>query len=81
MTSACEPYLRLNELEVRAEGLNRYLNARLQENKSFTDEANPDSATNNFTTLGKRSTIWWITISPMPWPLSLRAALPATRPC
>ena len=48
VTSACEPYLRLNELEVRAEGLNRYLNARLQENKSFTDEANPDSATNNF---------------------------------
>ena len=54
VTSACEPYLRLNELEVRAEGLNRYLNARLQENKSFTDEANPDSATNNFTTLGKK---------------------------
>ncbi len=39
---------------MRAEGLNRYLNARLQENKSFTDEANPDSATNNFTTLGKK---------------------------
>ena len=39
---------------MRAEGLNRYLNARLQENKSFTDEANPDPATNNFTTLGKK---------------------------
>lgn len=54
VTTACEPYLRLNELEVRAAALNRYLNARLQANKSFTDEANPDSATNNFTTLGKK---------------------------
>lgn len=53
VTTACEPYLRLNELEVRIAALNRYLNARLQENKSFTDEANPDPATNNFTTLGK----------------------------
>lgn len=53
VTSACEPYLRLNELEVRAAALNRYLNARLGENKSFTDEANPDPSTNNFTTLGK----------------------------
>lgn len=54
VTTDCEPYLRLNELEVRAEGLNRYLNTRLQENKSFTDEANPDSSTNNFTTMGKK---------------------------
>lgn len=54
VTTACEPYLRLNELEVRAAALNRYQNARLQANKSFTDEANPDSATNNFTTLGKK---------------------------
>ena len=54
MTTDCEPYLRLNELEVRAEGLNRYLNTRLQENKSFTDDANPDSSTNNFTTMGKK---------------------------
>ena len=53
VTSVCEPYLRLNELEVRAAALNRYLNARLGENKSFTDEANPDPSTNNFTTLGK----------------------------
>ena len=53
VTTACEPYLRLNELEVRAAALNRYLNARLGENKSFTDEANPDPSTNNFTTLGK----------------------------
>ena len=54
VTTDCEPYLRLNELEVRAEGLNRYLNTRLQENKSFTDDANPDSSTNNFTTMGKK---------------------------
>ena len=27
VTTACEPYLRLNELEVRAAALNRYLNA------------------------------------------------------
>ena len=38
---------------MRAAALNRYLNARLGENKSFTDEANPDPSTNNFTTLGK----------------------------
>ncbi|MDE8723857.1 hypothetical protein PZH45_06070, partial [Faecalibacterium prausnitzii] len=54
VTTASEPYLRLNELEVRSQGLNRYLNARLQENKSFKDEANPDSAPNNFTTLVKK---------------------------
>lgn len=54
LSAACEPYLRLNELEVRAAGLNRYLNARLKENKSFTDDANPDITTNNFTTLGKK---------------------------
>lgn len=53
VTTACEPYLRLNELEVRAAALNRYLNARLGENKSFTDDTNPDPSTNNFTTLGK----------------------------
>ena len=50
VTTACEPYLRLNELEVRAAALNRYLNARLGENKSFTDDTNPDPSTNNFTT-------------------------------
>ena len=35
VTTACEPYLRLNELEVRAAALNRYLNARLGENKAL----------------------------------------------
>ncbi len=54
ITSDCEPYLRLNEIEVRAERLTRYLNARLNENKSYVDEENPDSSTNNFTTLGKK---------------------------
>lgn len=54
ITTDCEPYLRLNELNVRATQLNRYLNARLKENKSFVDDANPDSSTNNFTTLGKK---------------------------
>ena len=29
VTTACEPYLRLNELEVRAAALNRYLNAKI----------------------------------------------------
>ena len=50
----CEPYLRLNELQVRAERLTRYLNSRLNENKSYVDDANPDSSSNNFTTLGKK---------------------------
>ena len=59
VTTACEPYLRLNELEVRAAALNRYLSARLQATKSDTAEAAPaaaphSSATNNFTTLGKK---------------------------
>lgn len=54
ITVSCEPYLRLNEIEVRAERLTRYLNARLQENKSFVDDNNPDDGTNNFTTLGKK---------------------------
>ena len=50
----CEPYLRLNELELRAECIMRYLNARLSENKSYVDTENPDSSTNNFTTLSKQ---------------------------
>lgn len=54
ITTDCEPYLRLNEIEVRADRLTRYLNARLNENKSYVDEENPDSSTNNFTTLGKK---------------------------
>ena len=54
LSVGCEPYLRLNELEVRAERLTRYLNARLNENKSYVDDKNPDSSTNNFTTLGKQ---------------------------
>ena len=53
ISAGCEPYLRLSELQVRAERLTRYLNARLKENKSYVDDANPDSSTNNFTTLGK----------------------------
>lgn len=32
----------------------RYLNARLSENKSYVDTENPDSSTNNFTTLSKQ---------------------------
>lgn len=54
ITTDCKPYLRLNEIEVRADRLTRYLNARLNENKSYVDEENPDSSTNNFTTLGKK---------------------------
>lgn len=54
LTTGCEPYLRLNELLERATRLNRYLNARLKENKSFVDDNNPDSTTNNYTTLGKK---------------------------
>ena len=54
VTTDCEPYLRLNELQQRAERLTRYLDARLKENKSFVDEANPDASTNNFTTLSKK---------------------------
>lgn len=54
ISTGCEPYLRLSELQVRAERLTRYLNARLKENKSYVDDANPDSTTNNFTTLGKK---------------------------
>lgn len=54
LSTGCEPYLRLNELEERAAQLNRYLNARLKENKSFVDDSNPDTDTNNYTTLGKK---------------------------
>ena len=54
VTTDCEPYLRLNELELRAECIMRYLNARLSENKSYVDTENPDSSTNNFTTLSKQ---------------------------
>ena len=54
LTTGCEPYLRLNELQERAARLSRYLDARLKENKSFTDNSNPNSTTNNYTTLGKQ---------------------------
>lgn len=54
LSTGCEPYLRLSELEERTAQLNRYLNARLKENKSYVDDANPDSNTNNYTTLGKK---------------------------
>ena len=54
ITEESEPYLRLNELQLRAEQITRYLNARLKENKSFVDSGNDDSATNNFTNLGKK---------------------------
>ena len=54
VTTDCEPYLRLNELELRAECIMQYLNARLSENKSYVDTENPDSSTNNFTTLSKQ---------------------------
>lgn len=54
ITTDCEPYLRLNELELRAECIMQYLNARLSENKSYVDTENPDSSTNNFTTLSKQ---------------------------
>lgn len=54
VSTDCEPYLRLNELELRAECIMRYLNARLNENKSYVDTENADSATNNFTTLSKQ---------------------------
>lgn len=54
VTTDCEPFLRVQEIELRAEQLQRYLNARLDENKTFVDDANPDSATNNFTTLAKQ---------------------------
>ena len=54
ITTDCEPFLRLNEIELRAERLSRYLDSRLDENKSYVDDANLDSSTNNFTTLGKK---------------------------
>lgn len=54
VTSDCEPFLRLQEIQVRASQLVRYLNARLEENKSYVDSANGDSQTNNFTTLAKQ---------------------------
>lgn len=54
ITSECEPYLRLNEVQLRAQQLLRYLNARLDENKSFIDTDNKNQSSNNFTTLGKR---------------------------
>jgi len=54
VTSDCEPFLRLQEIEVRASQLVRYLNARLDENKSYVDSANKDAQTNNFTTLAKK---------------------------
>ena len=54
LSTGCEPYLRLNELEERASSLSRYLDARLKENTSYTDSSNPDSATNNFTSLSKK---------------------------
>ena len=54
VTSECEPYLRLNEIQLRAQQLSRYLNARLDENKSFIDTDNGDRSSNNFTTMGKR---------------------------
>lgn len=54
VTADCEPYLRLNEIQLRAQQLSRYLNARLDENKSYTDSENDDRSSNNFTTMGKR---------------------------
>lgn len=54
VTVDCEPYLRLNEIQLRAQQLSRYLNARLDENKSYTDSENGDRSSNNFTTMGKR---------------------------
>ena len=81
VTTACEPYLRLNELEVRAAALNRYLNARLGENKSFTDDTNPDPSTNNFTTLGKMINNLVDYDLPNAMAFVIEAALPATRPC
>lgn len=54
VTVDCEPYLRLNEIQLRAQQLSRYLNARLDENKSYTDSENSDRSSNNFTTMGKR---------------------------
>ena len=54
VTVDCEPYLRLNEIQLRAQQLSRYLNARLDENKSYTDSENNDRSSNNFTTMGKR---------------------------
>ena len=54
ITSECEPYLRLNEIQLRAQQLSRYLNARLDENKSFIDSENSDRSSNSFTTMSKR---------------------------
>ena len=36
-TTDCEPYIRLNEIELRVRQLNKYLNTRLSENKNFAD--------------------------------------------
>lgn len=54
VTIDCEPFLRIQDLQVRTEQLQRYLNARLNENKTFVDSKNADSSTNNFTTLAKQ---------------------------
>lgn len=54
ITKESEPYLRLSEIQLRAQQLNRYLNARLDENKSFTDTESGKQAASNFTLLGKR---------------------------
>lgn len=43
VTKDCEPFLRLNEIKLRAKQLDRYLNARMEENRAFINAETNES--------------------------------------